>query len=139
MSLQGSVCIFKLISGDELIATFTSENETSVVLKDPLIVEEGMNADGVGHILLTSYVPFARETQILTFNKFHVIQILPINEEAERFYLNSLSYNQKHVANNQEERLKAANETMEEFMSSMITDEPKSSKRPTHKPSKSIH
>lgn len=132
--------IVKLLNGDELIGKFVEETENTIIIEDPLVVEEGFNADGTTHVMLTTYVPFSRKTEKLSFNKFHVIQLLRVNGEAERYYKNSLLYNQKMVTDQQEDKLRQVNDNMEQMMKEEFTVKPaKKAKTSDRLVSKSIH
>lgn len=137
---MSQICILKLINGDEIIGEREPIDGPFVRVGNPLVVEEVMNLDGSHNVVLTSYVPFSKEHHFLDFKQEHVIQVLNVVPEAERFYHNSVIYNQKYLARLMEERLRATNESMEASMVATEEEEPKKKSRRQHRViSKSIH
>ena len=115
-----NVCIVKLINGDELVGRLLGEDRKQIIIQNPLVVEESFDVDsGSSNILLTSYIPFSKSDQSIKLSKIHVIQVLPVQNEVERYYENSLVYNRKYVTSNVEEKLRKVNENMESMMNNL--------------------
>lgn len=134
---MNEVCIFKLINGDEVVGRLQGEDENAVYVGKPLVVEETTDlTTGTSNVLLTNYIPFGKNDSI-TFSKFHVIGVLPVTAQVERYYENSLLYNEKYVLDSVETRLKVVNENMERNLSA--PEEVVKPKKIAVKGSKSIH
>lgn len=120
MSLIGNICLFKLLNGEEIIGKFDNQTEHNIQLSNPLLVDSTVNEEGMDQVVLVSYVPFGKGPEQYNFNKFHVIQILPLIEEAQRYYLNSLRYNQEFLDIHKESQFKRINDSMEKSMEAII-------------------
>lgn len=116
-----SICILKLISGDEVVGQLMAENEVALYLNEPLLVETSMNPmDGTTSVILSSYIPFSKPTEALAFSKNHIVQCLPVKEEVERYYHNSLIYHHKHIERNIDKILESTNRIMEDVIEKKV-------------------
>lgn len=110
------ICIFRMINGDELIAELMDENKKFLFLKNPLIVEELFDHNtGASNVILSSYVPFGL-TESISFDRNHVMTVLPVKKPIERYYFNSLKYNTAITDKRVEEEVNNINIQMEELL-----------------------
>lgn len=122
---MSSICILKLLNGEEIVGQLVTETPDKILLDRPLMVETSMNPiDGTTSVILSSYIPFAKIDQPCTFYRQHVVQCLPVKAEVERYYTNSLIYHNKHIETNIEKVLESTNKVMEQVIekNTAVTD-----------------
>lgn len=79
--LENDVVSLKLVSGEELIAKFSSETTEEIKISKPLTISLGPS--GLG---MMPWV-FLGEKEVITLKKLHVLTIIPSKEEAAKQYL----------------------------------------------------
>lgn len=104
----------RLINGEELIAILKKDNEHTVTLETPLVVEEIGDEEG-SHKVLQNYIKFTNEVPTCDFRKDHIIVMFKAGPEVSRYYLNSLYFTDEYDKEFLY-KLKSANEKMEEYM-----------------------
>lgn len=78
---SGDTVSIKLISGEELISRFESENNDDFVISKPMAITLG--GQGLG---LVPWI-FLGEKETITLKKLHIIAALPSKKEAADQYL----------------------------------------------------
>lgn len=81
----------RLINGEEIVGDIIAETETTIVMDNPLQVEE-RREEGGSSLVLTKYIPFSK-TQICELAKSHIITFNELHPELIRYYYNSLKFN----------------------------------------------
>lgn len=116
MTNTPSIFLLRMINGDELIAEVDSNTTKKVYLKNPLIVEENFDPDtGTSSILLSSYAPFGVEG-LISLQANHVMSMIPVKPQIERYYQNSLKYNAVIITKRLEEEMESINSQMEDMI-----------------------
>lgn len=100
---------FRIINTDEIIAEVVKETDTTFVLKKPHIVIELPEK-----IILSKYVPFAKEQEIV-IKKSHVIADTLLDGEMVRFYFNSVMMGDR-ASGKALEGLAQVNDMMESYL-----------------------
>jgi len=108
---NNSVCLLKMINGDELIAQYKTDIDDNIVVSEPLVVEE-TNYGGSATIVLTTYLPFSK-TDTVSFKKMHVITITGVTDAVSRFYFNSLISSKSQIIDKIDKQLNFINATLE--------------------------
>lgn len=87
----------RLLNGDELIAYVVGEDDSTLILESPLVVEERVDqTTGGSNIILSKYVLFNDSSEV-PIRKDHIITRTKVMKPIARFYKNSLVYNEKYI------------------------------------------
>lgn len=105
----------RLINGEEIVGNIIGETEYSILLDNPLIVEEKSDEFG-STLLLTKYIPFSK-TKICELSKSHIITFNELHPELIRYYHNSLKFNRDTELRMVDE-IARVNEVMEQVLKS---------------------
>lgn len=103
----------RLINGEEIVADILTETEYSVVVDNPMMVEERKDENG-SSLILTKYIPFSKN-KVCELNKSHIITFNQLHPELIRYYYNSLKFNDKSEMKMVEE-ITRVNHLMEQIM-----------------------
>lgn len=104
-----NVVHIKLITGEELFATFIESSNGYHFISDPLIVEEKTNPNnGSTFITLGKYLPFT-ESNICQLLDHHVISLHKVQPVLAEYYDCYLEYNNKVIVPYMMENVKNVN------------------------------
>ena len=104
----------RLINGEEIIGDILNVTESSVVIDNPLIVDEQSDQYGNHALVLTKYIPFAKN-KVCEILREHVITMTELHSEMVKYYYLSLKLNVKKEVNMINE-IARVNYTMEQMM-----------------------
>lgn len=105
----------RLVNGEEIVADIIGETEVSIILNNPLIVEEKIDELG-STLLLSKYIPFSK-TKIMELSKTHIITYNELHPELIRYYYNSLKFNKDSEIRMIDE-ISRVNDLMEQLVNS---------------------
>lgn len=114
----------RLVNGEELVGDIIGETDYSILLDNPLIVEEKVDDMG-STLLLTKYIPFAK-TKICELSKSHIITYNELHPELIRYYYNSLKLS-KDSEKRMVDEIARVNDLMEQVFSGKDTSSTKDS------------
>lgn len=103
----------RLINGEEIVGDIIAETDTTIVMDNPLQVEERREESGTV-LVLSKYIPFSKN-QICELAKSHIITFNELHPELIRYYYNSLKFNQSSEMKMIDE-ISRVNLVMEEVM-----------------------
>ena len=120
------IFLLKLLNNDIIIGEHISETDYTIMIKNPMMLEELIDPDsGKQMSLLSSYTPFS-VSNVLELSKPHILFLLDLHPELKRYYLNALEMSGKYIEKTLDE-IRQVNETiemlLEEDMSVETNDE----------------
>lgn len=117
------IFLLKLLNNDVIVGEHISETDYTIMLKNPMILEELVDPEsGRQMSLLSSYTPFSVST-VLELSKQHILFLLDLHPELKRYYLNALEMSGEYIEKTIDE-IRQVNETIEMLLEEDMTDEP---------------
>jgi hypothetical protein len=79
--INGTVVSIKIINGDEIIARYESEDDSTITINRPLALTMGQGGLGMIHWV------FLGDAETITLQKSHVFFVIPSKKEAADQYM----------------------------------------------------
>lgn len=79
-----SVCAFKMLSGEDIVASLIGEDDTTLIVKDPALIVMQRTETGIG-VGLQPYTPFAEGNKVC-FNKSAISATFEVNIQMQNEY-----------------------------------------------------
>lgn len=119
---MSEVIHIRLINQDEIIGQIYTEDDTRVFIRNPLIVEEKIDAKtNQSMVVLSRYILF--HDVPIEFKKTHIVTFSGVLPEIEDYYFNSLEYNRKIIEPKILGEIRRINATMVSYLTDEEEDE----------------
>jgi hypothetical protein len=105
----------RLINNDQIAARLLDNNEDSITVEFPLLIET-LAVDGITGINMSRYMPFDYQ-QILMLKKDHIVAMTETSEEFAKYYYNTIHYQSLYIQPQTDKSLKKINEKLEQVLS----------------------
>lgn len=117
------IYIFKLITGETLIASVINKDKNVYHLENPMIINEAVDDEmQQSAYVLTKYNVFD-DTNISTLNKNHIVSISTVIDEMISYYTNSIEFNDRIINPKLKFSLRQVNKEMVRYMNEDVEDE----------------
>ncbi len=133
------VYIFKLVTGESVIATLINADKKSYTLDKPMIINESVDENSSQTaIILSQYNAFDKH-QISIVNKNHVLSVSNVIEEMVEYYEKSIRFNEQIITPKMKKTLTLVNKQINEYLNEYETEVFLDNDLINHKSSNSIH
>jgi len=120
--VKEKIYLLKFINNDNVVGEYISENDYTIMIRNPMLLEEIIDPEsGRQMSLLSSYLPFSK-SNIFEISKQHVLFISDLHPEMMRYYLNTLEIADEYVQKTIQE-IKEVNETLESLLEEKQVEE----------------
>ena len=119
---EKQIAHIRLINGDELISKIQKKTKNTLILENPLIVDEMKNPEtGQANLLLARYN--LSDDPVVSLRSEHVITISTVSEEIAKYYNNSLVYNMKFIDGPKNQEIQKVNHILETLINETTISE----------------
>ena len=115
--------LVKLSNRDDIVGVLDSENDNSIIIKDPMILIIKQDDNEETGAILINYIPFSSQNYV-ALNKPNVISIINLSEDMIKYYFASRIYCYKTFDKNFTSNLRRSTEYLENYLNQKTRKKP---------------
>jgi hypothetical protein len=115
--------LVKLSNRDDIVGVLDSENDNSIIIKDPMILIIKQDDNEETGAILINYIPFSSQNYV-ALNKPNIISIINLSEDMIKYYFASRIYCYKTFDKNFTANLRRSTEYLENYLNQKTRKKP---------------